>query len=283
MSFCYIAGKRGLCPEICTMLTSSPYTRTRVTTATATITVESPSSAFLGRSLPMWYWTACRCLLSTFTKKHSEDSGLEDWQLTWSSHYISSKRSAVSRGNLCTLHLSTWPRSLTWSVEKASLLYCRRLDVPLSSWGWLHLFMKACKVLSSIMALPQTPSQLGREWKRGVYLPQHSSASPCCCLMPSVNQKMAYTSVPEAIDAFSASQASEQRPICKEHWLGSCCLQMLLLWLHTLRKLYSDSSAASHVHVGNLVLLSVLIRPKSWAKTSVASQASPLGTMPLQW
>ena len=107
------AGKRGLSPKICVMPTSSPYTRTRVTTVTATITVESPSSALLGRPLPtVQYWTGCRCLLSTFTQKCSVDLGLEDQQSTWSSHYISSKRSATSRHNLCTLHLLIWPRLL---------------------------------------------------------------------------------------------------------------------------------------------------------------------------
>ena len=39
MSFCYSAGKKGLCPKICVMQTSSPHTRIRVTTATTTITV----------------------------------------------------------------------------------------------------------------------------------------------------------------------------------------------------------------------------------------------------
>ena len=58
---------------------------------------------------------------------------------------------------------------------------------------------------------------------------------------------------------------------------------MMLPWLHTLRKLYSDSSAASHVHRESLVLLSVLRRPTSWAKTSVASQASPSMATPLRW
>ena len=67
------------------------------------------------------------------------------------------------------------------------------------------------------------------------------------------------------------------------YWLRSCCLQMMLPWLHTLRKLYSDSSAASHMHVENLVLLSVLRRPTSWAKTSVASQASPSATTSFRW
>ena len=137
--------------------------------------------------------------------------------------------------------------------------------------------MKVCKVLSSMMALPQTPSLLGMEWKRGGYLPQHSlaSSSPCCCLTPSLSQKTAFTSAVEVIEASSAS--------CKEYWLGSCCLQIVLSWLHTLRKLCSDSSAASHLHVENLVLLLVLRSPKSWAKTSVASQASPLVTTPLRW
>ena len=37
---------------------------------------------------------------------------------------------------------------------------------------------------------------------------------------------------------------------------------MMLPRQHTLRKLYTDSSAASHVHVESLVLLSVLRRPK---------------------
>ena len=97
---------------------------------TTTITMEYPTSALLGRPSPAWYWTGCRCLLSAFTQKCSLDSGLQDQQLTWFSHYISSKRSAMSRGNLCTLHLSIWPRLSTWSVEKASLLYCRGSDVP---------------------------------------------------------------------------------------------------------------------------------------------------------
>ena len=39
MSFCYSAGKRGLRSKICAMQTSSPYTRTRVTIVTATITM----------------------------------------------------------------------------------------------------------------------------------------------------------------------------------------------------------------------------------------------------
>ena len=283
MSFCYSAGERVLCSKICTMPTSSPYTGTRVTTATAAITMEPPSSALLGRPLPVWYWTGCRCLLSMFTQKHRVDSGLEDQQSTWSSHYISSKRSATNIGNLCTLHFLTWPRLLTWSVEKASLLYCRGLDILLNSWGWLHLFIKAC-ILSSMMALLWTLPQLGTEWNRGVHLPQHSlaSSSPCCCNVPSVSQKMAYTSPPEVIEASSASHASKWRPGCKEYWLGGCCLQMMLPWLHTLRKLYSNSSAASHVHVENLVLLLVLRRLKSWAKTSVASVASPLVTTPLR-
>ena len=86
---------------------------TRVTTVTATITMESPFSALLGRPWPMWCWTGCRCLLRAFTQKHSVDSGLEDWQSTWFSHYVSSKRSDVSRCDLCTLYLLTWPRLLT--------------------------------------------------------------------------------------------------------------------------------------------------------------------------
>ena len=63
MSFCYGAEKRGLCPKICMMQTSSPYTRTSVTAVTATITMESPSSALLGRPSPTWGWTGCRYLL----------------------------------------------------------------------------------------------------------------------------------------------------------------------------------------------------------------------------
>ena len=116
--------EEGTVPQDMLMPTSSPYRRIKVTTVTAAITVESPSSALLGRPSPTWYWTGCRCLLSMFTKKCSVDSGLQDQQLTWSSHYISSKRSAASRGDCCTSGLLTWPRLLTWSAEKASLLYC---------------------------------------------------------------------------------------------------------------------------------------------------------------
>ena len=39
----------------------------------------------------------------------------------------------------------------------------------------------------------------------------------------------------------------------------------------------------THTHVESLVLLSVLRRPNSWAKTSVASQASPSLTLSLRW
>ena len=94
---------------------------------------------------------------------------------------------------------------------------------------------------------------------------------------------MAYTSAPEVMEASSALHASEQRPRCEEYWLGSYCLQMMLPWLHIQRKLYSDWSAASHMHVEIVVLLSVVRRPTSWAKTSVASQASPLPTTSLRW
>ena len=75
-----------------------------------------------GRPLPSQYWTGSRCLLSMFTQKCSVDSELEDSHSTWSLHYISSKRSDTSRSDLCTSHLLTWPRLLTWSAEKASLL-----------------------------------------------------------------------------------------------------------------------------------------------------------------
>ena len=93
---------------------------------------------------------------------------------------------------------------------------------------------------------------------------------------------MVYTSAPEVIEASSASHDSEWRPRCKEYWLVSCCCKQCCPDC-TLRKLYSNSSAVSHMHVENLVLLSVLRRPKSWATTSVASQASPLVTIPLRW
>ena len=110
-----------------------------------------------------------------------------------------------------------------------------------------------------------------------------ASSSPCRCLTYSVSQKTAYTSAPEVMEASSALHVYKWRPRFKEYWLGSCYLQMMLSWLHTLRKLYSNSSAASHVHAESLVLLSVLRRPTSWDKASVASQASPLVTTPLRW
>ena len=56
--------------------------------------------SIVGKAFPKWCWTGCRCLLSMFTQRHSVDSVLEDWQSTWSSHYISSKRSAMRRGDL---------------------------------------------------------------------------------------------------------------------------------------------------------------------------------------
>ena len=57
------------------------------------ITVESPSSTLLGRPSPVWCWTGCRCLMNTFTMKHSVDSGLEDWQSTmvFSLHQLQEK------------------------------------------------------------------------------------------------------------------------------------------------------------------------------------------------
>ena len=123
--------------------------------------------------------------------------------------------------------------ALSWSAEKASFLYCRGLHLPLSSWGWLYPFMKVCKVLSSMMALSQTCSQLGMEWNRSAYFPWHSlaSSSPCCCLKPSVSQKMAYISAPEVMETIIS--LTHLWAICEEYWLGICCLQMMLPWQHT--------------------------------------------------
>lgn len=108
---------------------------------------------------------------------------------------------------------------------------------------------KACRAPSNRMAHPQTHFQLRVEWRRDVYLSQHSSASssPYCCPMLSASQRMVYTSTWEAIEVSLTLHGYGRRLRCSRYSTRSCFLQMKLLSLPTPQKPSRDSSTALHM------------------------------------
>lgn len=108
---------------------------------------------------------------------------------------------------------------------------------------------KACRVPSNRMAHPQTHFKLRVEWRRDVYLSQHSSASssPYCCPMLSASQRMVYTSTWEAIEVSLTLHAYGRRLRCTRYSTRSCFLQMTPLSLPTPQKPSRDSSTALHM------------------------------------
>ena len=141
------------------MRDANPYIKTRVTEATATITVAYHYSALLVRPSHECFWRDCNYLQTISTPNLSAGSEPRDQPLTWSFHFGNSRKGAKNRDNHCSLPLSTWPKISTLLAGVASLHYFKELDALLNSSKWSGPFTTTCKAQSSTMAHHLTPSQ----------------------------------------------------------------------------------------------------------------------------
>ena len=225
------------------------------------ITMESPSSALVGKAFASMVLNRLQVLAEHI---YSEaQCGLRAGRLTidmiFSLHQLQEK-----------CHKQRWPLyiafiNLTKAFDlvswKGLFTLLQRIGCPPKLLRIITSFHEGMQGTVQYDCSSSYPFPIRNVVKQGLHtFPntlQHLLLSSCCCLTPSVSQKMVHTSLPEVMEASSASHTSEQRPRCEEYWLGSCWLQMMLPWLHTLRKLYSDSSAASHAHVEFSLTISV--------------------------
>ena len=87
---------------------------------------------------------------------------IQGWKINnWHDLVTTSAPKEVPQPEVTYVHHIHQPDHGLWLGQQKRPLYSTAQDwMSPSSWGWLHPFMMACKVLCSIMALPQTPSQL---------------------------------------------------------------------------------------------------------------------------